>query len=126
MKLHLANPDGVNTIRAFSQRQIRVNADTYSTSVIVLPQAIKQPWEPRSLGELNEDHIAQIVEMDPELVLLGTGDRLQFPHPSITRALTEAGIGLEVMDTSAACRTYNIIMAEGRNVAAALINPGES
>ncbi len=123
MKLHLANPDGVNAIRSFSGGQIRVNAQSYDCSLIVLPHALKQPWEPRSLSDLNEAHVAEIIALDPELVLLGTGTTLRFPAPAVTRALAESAIGLEVMDTAAACRTYNIIMAEGRTVAAALINP---
>ncbi len=62
-----------------------------------------------------------LAELKPEVVLLGTGTRLRFPHPRLTRALTDAGIGVEVMDTPAACRTFNILAAEGRKVLAAVI-----
>ena len=62
-----------------------------------------------------------IAQLEPEIALLGTGDRQRFPHPRLIQALMARGIGVEVMDTSAACRTYNIVMLEGRRVAAALL-----
>ena len=68
-----------------------------------------------------ETDVAALIELKPELVLLGTGKILRFPHPSILGAMAAARIGMEVMDTQAACRTYNILSEEGRNVAAALI-----
>ena len=68
-----------------------------------------------------EEVYAQTLALKPEVVLLGTGDKLRFPHPSLTRAFAEARIGIEVMDLQAACRTYNILMAEERKVAAALL-----
>jgi len=126
MKLHLANSDGVNAIRGYSGGEIRVNTERYASSVLVLPESIKAPWGPASLAELTSAHIDEIIALDPEVVLLGTGERLEFPQPAVVRGLADAGIGLEVMDTAAACRTYSIIMAEGRTVAAALINPGQA
>jgi uncharacterized protein len=65
--------------------------------------------------------IWRCLTLEPEIVLLGTGRRQQFPHPRLTQALLEQGVGVEVMDTAAACRTYNVIMLEGRRVAAALL-----
>ena len=79
------------------------------------------PWAPATFAELKAEHFAPIAAMKPEVVLLGTGGKLRFPHPSITRSLSDACIGVEVMDLQAACRTYNILMAEERKVAAALL-----
>jgi uncharacterized protein len=70
---------------------------------------------------LSEDHFSRLVLLKPEMVLLGTGTKLRFPHPRLSRALVQARIGLDVMDTGAACRTYNILMAEGRGVLALLL-----
>ena len=78
-------------------------------------------WPARSIQSLTADHFAAIVEMHPDIVLLGTGARLAFPDPARLAPLYKAGIGVEVMDTPAACRTYNILVGEGRNVVAAVI-----
>lgn len=123
VKLHLASPDGVNTIRRCSGGLIRVNQTDYDGSLVVLPDQLIDEWGPSNPDELQADHFTALVGLEPELVLLGTGASLRFPKPELTRSLVEAGIGLEVMDTTAACRTYNIVMGEGRRVAAALINP---
>jgi uncharacterized protein len=80
-------------------------------------------WPASSLEELKPDHLAAIVELKPEIVLLGSGASFRFPEPSLLAPLHKAGIGVEVMDTPAACRTYNILLGEGRNVLAALIVP---
>ena len=78
-------------------------------------------WEAASFEALSEEHFAGLAALAPEIVLLGTGPRLRFPHPRLTRPLTGARIGLEVMDLNAACRTYNILVSEDRRVAAALL-----
>jgi uncharacterized protein len=78
-------------------------------------------WPATSVEALAPDHLAAIVEMRPEIVLLGSGAAFRFPEPALLAPLYRAGIGVEVMDTPAACRTYNILMGEGRNVVAALI-----
>ncbi|HLQ25816.1 MAG TPA: Mth938-like domain-containing protein [Acidiferrobacterales bacterium] len=121
MKIHLQNSEGANIIRGYSPDRVIINQETYTRSLIVLPQRIIRDWPPRLFTELAPEHFALIMELEPEVVLLGTGRRLQFPKPSLTSVLVEAQIGIEVMDTAAACRTYNILMGEGRNVAAALL-----
>jgi uncharacterized protein len=121
MKIHLQNSEGANIIRGYSHDQVIINQETYTRSLIVLPQRIIPDWSPRLFTELTPEHFVLITELEPEVVLLGTGRRLQFPKPSLIAALIKAQIGLEVMDTAAACRTYNILMGEGRNVAAALL-----
>ncbi|MEQ1668846.1 MAG: MTH938/NDUFAF3 family protein, partial [Sulfuriferula sp.] len=80
------------------------------------PDTILTNWQAASFDALTADHFAAIAAQQPEIALLGTGARLQFPHPRLSIALNQAGIGLEVMDTKAACRTYNILVAEGRRV----------
>jgi uncharacterized protein len=121
MKIQLEAGAGRNIIRSYAAGQITVNQERFTGSVIVMPQQIITDWRPRSFTDLTAADFEMIVAMDPEVVLLGTGSRLQFPAPALTRALTLAQLGLEVMDTGAACRTYNILMSEGRRVAAALL-----
>lgn len=107
-------------IRAYGDGGVVVDDTTISRSIILTPERIID-WPPASFDELAEAHFDAINALTPELVLLGTGPRQQFPSPALTRALTDSGIGVEVMNTAAACRTYNILMAEGRHVAAALL-----
>lgn len=121
MRLSLDTPDNFNIIRAYDAGWINVNGEQIGQSVLVLPQQLLTDWPPQQFAELTEAHFARIADLKPELVLLGTGARQQFPHPRLTRPLHAAGIGLEVMDTRAACSTYNIILAEGREVLAALL-----
>ena len=121
VKLHLSKDDDANVIKSCAPGAIRINTETYTTSCIVQADSIEENWGPASFQDLNEEHIEAIARRKPELVLLGTGDRIHFPKPAVMRALTDAGIGYEVMDTAAACRTFNFIVAEGRDVAAALI-----
>lgn len=90
-------------------------------SAVVMPRRLVRDWPPQSFEELAPAHFEALAALQPELVLFGSGERLRFPPPRLTTALVQHGIGLEVMDTGAACRTYNILMAEGRNVAAALL-----
>ncbi len=121
MKIQLEAGAGRNIIRSYAPGQITVNQDRLTGSIIVTPQQLVTDWRPQSFTDLTAADFDILVTMDAEVVLLGTGNRLQFPAPSLTRALTLAQLGLEVMDTGAACRTYNILMSEGRRVAAALL-----
>lgn len=120
MKIHLESGVGQNLIRAYAPGSVTVNDVAYSRSLIVTPEQVMD-WPPASFAELLTVHFDVLAAMRPEVVILGTGTKLQFPSPSLTRALVEANIGLEVMDTGAACRTYNILMSDGRRVAAALL-----
>ncbi len=123
MKIHLERGVGLNVIRGYDAGLVRVQEAEYRHSVIVTGDRIAD-WAPQDFGELQPEHFAQIAALRPEVVLLGTGTRLRFPQPALARALIEANIGMEAMDTGAACRTYNILLAEGRNVAAALLLRG--
>jgi len=99
---------------------------TISGSFIVSPRHLLRDWPPASISDLQAEHIEAIIELQPELVLLGTGTQLTFPPPQLLAALYRQRIGVEVMDTAAACRTYNILMTEGRFVVAGLMNPVEN
>ncbi|MBS0337467.1 MAG: Mth938-like domain-containing protein [Proteobacteria bacterium] len=120
MKLHASAPTALNTFTGYGPGFVLVNDQRHATSLIVMPELL-QPWGAGTFAGLEAAHFALIASLQPEVVLLGTGDRIRFPHPSLTRALAEARIGIEVMDLQAACRTYNILMAEQRKVAAALL-----
>ena len=97
-----------------------VNGQRRETSVVVLPDRVEN-WPAASFDALTADDFSFLKALNAEIVLLGTGARQRFPHPRLTAALAQAGIGLEVMDVQAACRTYNILVAEERKVAAALL-----
>ena len=103
-----------------SLRDVHVK-ETLTRSCVILPDHILRDWPPQRFSDLRAEHFAQLLELKPEIVVLGSGDRLRFPAPALTAQLFEQGIGVEVMDTGAACRTYNILMSEGRRVAAALL-----
>lgn len=123
MKLHLENDASRNTITAYGPGWIEVNRQRHPGALLVRPEGALIDWPIPAFDALTATHFAQIAELVPEVVLLGTGARQRFPHPSLLAALVKARIGIEVMDTGAACRTYNILMGEGRQVLAALI-PG--
>ena len=120
MKLHAPAPSALNTFTGYGEGFVLVNGKRHEASLIVLPEQLL-PWDVPGFDALAESHFTVFAGLNLEVVLLGTGPRQRFPHPRITRALTEARIGLEVMDLQAACRTYNILMAEERRVAAALL-----
>jgi uncharacterized protein len=121
MKLHLSRDSRRNTFTAYGQGYVAVNGRRYETSLVVMPDRIAEDWTVESLDLLAREDIKALVSLQPELVLLGTGDTLRFPDPRLLEDLMAARIGAEVMDTRSACRTYNILAEEGRNVAAALI-----
>lgn len=121
MKLHLTNSDGNNLITGYENGWVAVNQIRHSTNLILMPNQIIEPWQVAGFESLCAEDIDQIAALKPEVVLLGTGTNHRFIHPKLTIALTELGISLECMSTAAACRTYNILMSEGRNVAAALL-----
>lgn len=125
MKLHLTTAAGNNLITAYEildeQGWVAINGIRYSHSLIVLPDSLVEDWSAGGMDALSAQHFEKIAALKPEVVLLGTGSKHRFIHPKLTRALSDLGIGVECMDTAAACRTYNILMSEGRQVAAALI-----
>ncbi|HEX9182261.1 MAG TPA: Mth938-like domain-containing protein [Burkholderiales bacterium] len=120
MKLLASPPTTQHRFTAYGEGYVMVNGARHAASVIVLPERI-EPWAVAGFEALAEAHFAALAALAPEVVLLGTGSRLRFPHPRLTAPLARAGIGLEVMDVQAACRTFNILAAEERHVAAALL-----
>ena len=110
-----------HAITGYGPDWVRVNQQEFRRSLIVTPERLVTDWPPQTFGDLVEAHFAVIAELEPEIVLLGTGGHQQFPRPPVLRPLLRRGVGVEIMDTAAACRTYNIIMLEGRRVAAALL-----
>ena len=98
-----------------------VSGERYSNSVVVLAEEVRSDWNAARFDELSEAHFNYFLALKPEILLLGTGAKQRFPHPRLYRVLTDAHIALECMDTPAACRTYNILVAEDRRVVAAIL-----
>lgn len=121
MRIHLDQGENQNIIRHYGPGSVTVRETVLQRSLIVLPDRLISDWPPQTLSELTSDHLAILTTLDREVVILGTGQKLIFPSARVLALLYQAGIGVEVMDTGAACRTYNILMGEGRRVAAALM-----
>jgi uncharacterized protein len=120
MKLHLSRTSNTFLISGYGRDHFLVNGVRHETSLIVLPDEVVLGWV-RHIDQLSTQHFDVLALCAPEIVLLGSGAKLRFPSPALYASLVKANIGVEVMDTPAACRTYNILAAEGRRVAAALI-----
>jgi uncharacterized protein len=120
VKLHASRPSGINTITGYGEGYVMVNGERRSANLVVLPDRV-EPWAAKGFDQLSTDDFGFLKTLGAEIVLLGTGARQRFPHPRLSAELAQAGIGLEVMDLQAACRTYNILVAEERKVAAALL-----
>ena len=120
MKFHLQAPTA-NIVTGSGPGWVRVGPTEYRRNLVLLPDAVIEGWAPDGFAALAEPDFAALLAHAPETVLLGTGARQQFPHPRLLQALSAAHVGVEVMDTRAACRTFNILVAEDRRVAAALI-----
>jgi len=119
--MHLQSSGGLNLIRRYAKGQITINDQLFECSLLLFPNQVCAEGYPGTIEGLSEAHFAELVAFVPEVALIGTGPRLQFPPVALLRALIERGIGFEVMDTGAACRTYNILVGEGRRVAALLL-----
>jgi uncharacterized protein len=113
--------EGVNAISRHEPQRLWVNTTEWGHSVLVPARGDVQPWPVERFEQLAEEHFAQLLQLRPELVIFGSGARLRFVRPALLRPLIQAGIGVETMDTAAACRTYNVLASEGRVVAAALL-----
>ena len=120
MKLHASLPGAVNSITGYGEGYVAINGVRHESSVVVLPDCVL-PCSAASFDRLTEEDFGFLSGLQAEIVLLGTGPRQRFPHPRLTAPLSRARVGVEVMDLQAACRTYNILVAEERKVAAALL-----
>ena len=121
MKLQADRMEGQNAIARHGPGGVIVAGTEHSTSVIVPWRGSVVDWPVAGFQSLEARHFEMLAELNPELVIFGSGARLRFPRPAMLRALIERRIGVETMDTPAACRTYNVLVAEGRSAVAALL-----
>ena len=121
MRISLDRPKSQNSISAYRPGGVTIKGVEYQRSLMVDAEVLIDDWPVPSIDALDRERLAQALALEPEVLLLGTGLRLRFPEPSLYAAVAGAGIGFEVMDTAAACRTFNILLAEDRRVVAALI-----
>jgi uncharacterized protein len=121
--MHFAREDcrSEGLIRAYELGRITVDDQEYAHSLILSPGRAIMAWRPRHVDDLSHADFDAVVALQPDILLLGTGNQLNFPAPQVTVGLLQSRIGVEVMDTAAACRTYNILFAEQRRVVAALL-----
>jgi uncharacterized protein len=120
MKFTLESSSRVNLVRAYSRAELHIGEQHVRSSCIVSADRLITDWPPARFEALLPEHLGAIFELRPEVVLLGTGERQRFPPAQIRAAFAARGVGLEVMDLGAACRTYNILVQEERNAVAAL------
>ncbi|VVE15359.1 Mth938-like domain-containing protein [Pandoraea anhela] len=122
MKLHQdPSQAALNTVTGYGPGYVEVNKIRYDQSVIIAPEGEVTPWPVSRFDTLDATHFDTLRALAPEVVIFGSGARLRFAHPRLTTALTSQRIGVDSMDTQAACRTYNILMSEGRRVVLALL-----
>ena len=133
MKFSRELSEGLYTIHAYREGEVTVNSPRREEGVdeegrialrrsfIISPQRLLREWPATAVSELDADRLSPLTELNLEVVLLGTGKQLSFPVADQLAALVSLGIGYEVMDSAAACRTYNILAGEGRQVGAAII-----
>lgn len=112
---------GINVIQAYAPGQVTINRQVYRGSLVITRERVITHCLPECFDELTSRHFEALQALAPELVIFGSGRRLRFPAAALTQPLVNAQVGLEVMDTGAACRTYNILVGEGRRVVAALL-----
>jgi uncharacterized protein len=123
MKLHVTTTQQYQTVTGYDDDWIEINAIRFDYSLIVLPEIAPIAWPVKSFEALEASDLEAIAAHSPDLLILGTGAKQRFAHPRLMNGLLTRGIGVECMDNQAACRTYNILMTEGRKVALALIMP---
>ncbi len=121
MRFSEATTDGGHLILGYGPGRIIIGGRTYTRGLIVSPEHIATDWGPESAADLAPEHFEALLAPEPRIIIVGTGKQQVFPDPSTYLAVLRRGLGVEVMDTGAACRTYNILVSEGRKVAAGLI-----
>lgn len=121
MALHLQTNTHQRLFSGHGDGYVAVNGERFQQAVIVMADRVLTNWQATDFASLTPAHFAYFLELKPEVILLGTGTKQQFAHPSLYRDLINAGISIEFMDTPAACRTYNILVAEDRKVVAAVL-----
>jgi uncharacterized protein len=121
MKLHSDSTQQYQTVTGYDAAGVEINAQRFDYSLIVMPEAPPRAWPVKRFEDLEASHFEQIALDAPDVVILGTGERQRFVHPRLIAALSARHTGVESMDSQAACRTYNVLMGEGRKVTLALI-----
>ena len=121
MKLHSDSTQQYQTVTGYDAAGVEINAQRFDFSLIVMPETAPRPWEVTRFEDLQAAHFEQIAADAPDVVILGTGERQRFVHPRLIASLSARHTGVESMDSQAACRTYNVLMGEGRKVTLALI-----
>lgn len=122
MKLELDNSgQDLYRINSYSSGVICINGERLTSSLIVSPRVLIPHWPPQCFTDIAPQHIDQLIQLRPEIIILGTGQHLHFLPPQLSAQIHQPGIGFETMDTGAACRCYNLLMSEGRNVVAGLL-----
>ncbi|MDD2699963.1 MAG: Mth938-like domain-containing protein [Sideroxydans sp.] len=121
LALHLEKVSHLKTFTGHGDGYVTVNDRRYEQAVVVTAGAVLSDWPATDFASLTTGHFDYFIEMQPEVLLLGTGKQQQFAHPQLYQKLMQAGIAVEFMDTPAACRTYNILVAEDRKVVAAVL-----
>lgn len=121
MQLNLDTTNAIYQIRAYEPGRIQVNEHWLTHSIIISPLQLITDWPPQQLSELQPEHFAPIIALKPKIVLLGSGLKICFPPAELLASLYAQQIGVEIMDTAAACRTYTLLAGEGRAVVAGLL-----
>ena len=119
------HPGSTRMFTTHGQGHVDVNGERYDRSIAVRADGVRTDWPPAGFDELTEADFEYFLELKPDVLLFGTGATQRFAHPRLYRALTDAGIAVEFMDTPAACRTYNILVAEDRHVVAAILQKNQ-
>jgi len=121
MKMSLDDAGDLNVISAYEDGQVRIRGEVHATSVLILPRRIVKQALPAHVGQLNEASFSDVLESGSAILIVGTGKHQVFPSPVVFAPLMAAGIGYEVMDNPAACRTFNILLGENRDAALLLL-----
>ena len=121
MKLHVEGAGVGSRITAYGEDWIEVDRMRHHGALVLMPEQGVRPWPAAQFEALTSEHFDGLIELRPDVVLLGTGARLRFPHPRLVAGLARIRVGVEAMDTAAACRTYNVLAGEGRRVIAVFL-----
>lgn len=126
MDLTRQHPGDKVFVRAVGSAGVTVAGQTYTTAVILTPDSVHADWPVDSTADISAQTLETVVGLDPELVIIGTGAEQRFLEPDVMMVFHERGIGIEIMNTQAACRTFNLLVMEERRVVAAMLPPGSS
>jgi len=124
MKFSEFNDQSALIITSYDDDHIVINERPYYSSLVITLKQIDPDWAPVKPSDISIDKIEELLDHQPEIILLGTGHKTVFPEPEAIVLCAQAGVGLEVMDSASACRTYNVLLSEERKIVAGLLLPG--